>query len=124
MSVPTSSSGGESVPTYPPDKYYMCKQQADKLAEVLQPEHPRYWGIRVVSRYSGWDYPNSAISSLWCSRANAVRLFPLQGSGNPMGAVVLYPYKFWDGPAPVKFYTWEQFIFEYPNELDTSSSSE
>ena len=109
-----TSGGGTEEPEFSDDEYYMCYEQALELMKVLQAEHPQYWQFSIESRYSGSDW-GGTLSSLWCSRANAVKLTP--NVDNPWPPMILYPYKYLNGPAPVDWGTLQQFIQKYPNKL-------
>ena len=81
-------------PTNDEDDYYMCEEQAIQLCNELGKHRWQYWRLEVVGRYRGWNIGHT-LDYLWCDRANALKLVPI--NGNPSREpVVLYPYKFWD----------------------------
>ena len=111
-----SSGSGTYVPTNDEDDYYMCEEQAIQLCNELGKHRWQYWHLEVVGRYRGWN-TDLALDYLWCDRANVLKLVPI--NGNPSREpVVLYPYKFWDSAAPVRTFSWSDYVQMYPKDLN------
>ena len=91
--------------------YHFCYEQATDLETELKRNKWKYWKFTVVSRYHGIS------PYFWSFKANALQVYPTLGSQNPWPSFVLYPWKILNGPAPVQFWTYEEYVKQYPYEL-------